>query len=96
MSALTLTQHAIVRMSQRGIRPNDLELIESIGTEVEGGYLLRQKDFQTLERELKTLRDHARRLVGKRVVQAGDAIVTTYHASRTDERRLLRGGYNGD
>lgn len=84
MSALTLTQHAILRMSQRGIRPNDLELIESIGTEVEGA------------RELKTLRDQVRRLVGKRVVRAGDAVVTTYHASRTDERRLLRGGYNGD
>jgi hypothetical protein len=73
-----------------------LELIESIGTEVEGGYLLRQKDFQTLERELKTLRDQARRLVGKRVVQARDAVVTTYHASRADERRLLRGGCNSD
>jgi hypothetical protein len=94
MSAVHLTQHAMLRMSQRGIRLDDLQLIEAIGTEVDGGYLLRQKDFQTLERELKTLRDQARRLVGKRVVQAGDAVVTAYHASRADERRLLRGGYD--
>jgi hypothetical protein len=46
MSALTLTQHAVLRTSQRAIRLDDLQLIESIGTEVEGGYLLRQKDFQ--------------------------------------------------
>lgn len=46
MSALTLTQHAIVRMSQRGIRPNDLDLIESIGTEVEGGYSSGKRIFR--------------------------------------------------
>jgi hypothetical protein len=94
MSAANLTRHAILRMSQRGIRLNDLELAEFIGTEVEGGCLVRQKDFQALERELKRLRDQARRLVGKRVVRAGEVVITAYQANRAKEQRLLRGGSN--
>jgi hypothetical protein len=78
-------------MAQRGITSSDLELIEWIGTEVEGGYLVREKDFQALDRELKKLRDHARKLVGKRSVVEGGRVVTAYHAARGTERRLLRG-----
>lgn len=85
-----LTAHAAVRMAQRGISSDDLELIKRIGTEVEGGYLVREKDFQILDRELKQLRDRARRLVGKRVVIDGEHIVTAYHANAGKERRLLR------
>ena len=59
--------------------------------EVESGYLVREKDYQALDRELKQLRDHARRLVGKRLVVEGNRLVTAYHTARTKERRLLRG-----
>jgi hypothetical protein len=90
MSALTLTQHAVLRMSQRSIRLEDLELAEFIGTEVEGGCLVRRKDVQAFERALKKLVGQARRLSGKRVVRAGDVIVSAYHATRGKERRLLR------
>jgi hypothetical protein len=91
MSTLNPTQHAVLRMSQRGIRLDDLELVEFIGTEVEGGHLVRQSDAQAFERDAKKLIGRVRRLVGKRVVRNGDAIVTAYHAGRTKERRLLRG-----
>jgi hypothetical protein len=37
-------------MAQRGFADDDLELIRWIGTEVEGGYLVREKDFQALDR----------------------------------------------
>ncbi|HYU11113.1 MAG TPA: hypothetical protein VEK82_00955 [Stellaceae bacterium] len=87
MSASNLTRHAILRTSQRGIRPDDLELVECIGTEVESGTILLHKDAQAFERDAKKLIAQ----VCKRVVRAGDAIVTTYHASRTKERRRLRG-----
>jgi hypothetical protein len=90
-NVLRLTAHAAMRMSQRGIANKDLELISWIGTEVEGGYLVREKDFQALDRQLKYLRDHARRLVGKRLVVDGDRLVTAYHAFRGKQRRLLRG-----
>lgn len=77
-------------MSQRAIRPDDLEIAELIGTEVEGGCFVRQKDVQALECFLKQLADQARRLSGKRIVRAGDTIVTAYPANRSKERRLLR------
>jgi hypothetical protein len=77
-------------MAQRAIANDDLELIEHIGTEVEGGYVVREKDFQVLERELKLLRDQAKRLVGKRLVVQAGRVVTAYHAARDKERRLLR------
>ena len=86
-----LTAHAVTRMAQRGIGNDDLELIEWIGTEVEGGYLVREKDFQALDRELRQLRDHARKLVGKRLVLEGDLLITAYNAGRSKRRRLLRG-----
>jgi hypothetical protein len=91
MSVSNLTRHAILRMSQRGIRLNDLELAELIGTQVEGGCLVRRKDVQAFERQLKKLGDQARHLSGKRIVSAGEAVVTAYHAYRAKERRLLRG-----
>ena len=79
-------------MSQRGIRLDDLALAEFIGTEVEGGCLVRRKDVQEFERVLKKLRDQARRLCGRWVVRPGDAVVTAYHANRAKERRLLHRG----
>ena len=90
MTAFYLTPHAVSRMAQRGIAHGDIELIKWIGTEIEGGYLVREKDFQALDRELKHLRDQAKRLVGKRVVVDGDRIATAYHAGAGKERRLLR------
>jgi ubiquinone biosynthesis protein UbiJ len=92
MSASRLTQHAIMRMSQRGIRLDDLELAELIGTEGEGGCLVRRKDVQAFERDVKRVLDKVRGLEGKRIVRPDDALVTASHASRAKERRLLRRG----
>ena len=50
-----LTEHALTRMSQRGIRFDDLVLAELIGTEVEGGCLVRRRDVQAFVCELKKL-----------------------------------------
>jgi hypothetical protein len=85
-----LTHHAVTRMAQRGIASDDLELIARIGTEVEGGYLVRKKDFQAFDRELKQVRDYLRRLVGKRLVIESGQVLTVYHANRGKQRRLLR------
>lgn len=89
-SALRFTAHAATRMAQRGLGNDDVELIKRIGTEVEGGFLVRKRDFQALDRELKRIRERARRLVGKRLVIQGDVVVTAYHAVRDKARRLLR------
>ena len=79
--SFNLTSHAATRMAERGLTAGDLELAMWIGTEVQGGYLVREKDFHSLEREWKRLRDQARKLVGKRVVVDGDCVTTAYHLS---------------
>jgi hypothetical protein len=85
-----LTQHALIRMAQRAIENDDLDLIMTIGTEVEDGYLVRAKDCQAFERMLKRLMEQVRRLNGKRVVVAGDRVVTAYRARPAKARCLLR------
>jgi hypothetical protein len=85
------TRHAIARMTQRAIRSEDVDLIIAIGTEIENGYLVRTKDCQEALRELKRLLHQVRRLEGKRIVTAGERIVTTYLARPKTLRRLLRG-----
>src|SRR5690242_6932763 len=89
-SFLHPTAHAAMRMSQRGIATDAIDLIKWIGTEVEGGYLVRKKDFQSFDRNLRRLRDHARKLVGIRLVVESNRLVTAYHAMPGKERCLLR------
>jgi hypothetical protein len=90
MNSLVLTRHAAARMAQRGIPAKDADLIALIGTEVGDGYLVRSKDIQAAEREVKKLLARIRRLKGKRLVTAEGRIVTAYSATQRQERRLLR------
>jgi len=45
-SSLRLTDHALRRMAQRNISASDLDWILAIGSEVEDGFLVRQKDCE--------------------------------------------------
>ena len=94
MSTLTITKHAVARMSQRGIMPKDAELIVLIGTEIDDGYFVREKDYQEAEHRIKRLLQSFRRLVGKRLVVKSGQIVTAYHSSKRHERGLLRNARN--
>ena len=96
MTPLKLTPHAVVRLSQRGMADSELELIALVGTEVEGGYLVRRQDVQAVEQTVKRFLDKVRRLAGKRVVIDGERVVTAYHAGRHTERRLLRSAEERD
>jgi hypothetical protein len=90
MNTLVRTEHAAMRMAQRGIRINDSELIALIGTEVDDGYLVLAKDCQRLDQEMKGFLNRVWRLKGKRLVSVDGRILTAYHASRRFERHLLR------
>jgi hypothetical protein len=83
-------------MAQRGIPIKDVELIALIGTEVQDGYLVLEKDYKKVERTLKELLNRFRRVVGKRLVVADGSVVTAYHASRTQRRRLIRNSQQSD
>lgn len=82
MSKLLLTNHAAVRMAQRGMLPKDSDLILLIGAEVNDGYFVREQDYQEVEHALKRLLNRLRCVVGKRLVVQGDHVVTAYHPSR--------------
>ena len=90
MSALTITRHAAARMSQRGMMLNDAEIIVQIGSQVDDGYLVREKDYREVEHRLEQFLQDVRRLVGKRLVVKNGQIVTAYRPSKTNERRLIR------
>ena len=84
-----ITDHGSARMSQRGIREKDLDLLFHIGTEAGDGFVVLQRDYQDFERVLKRLIQRARRLVGKRVVIAEGKLITGYHATPGKMKRLL-------
>lgn len=65
MTALQLSHHGSVRMAQRGISNRDINLITLIGSEVDDGYLVLNKDCQAFIRKLKKLISHVERLKGK-------------------------------
>lgn len=90
MTQILLTRHAIVRTAQRGFAGDDIDLIMLIGTEVEDGYFVRNKDCEAMERQLRRLADQVRRLKGKFVVVADNHVVTAYQAGKAKERHLLR------
>lgn len=90
MSKTALTRHAMMRMGQRAFRDDDIDLIALIGTQVEDGYIVLNRDRQAAERELKRLLERIRRLSGKRLVVTGGSIVTAYRAYKATERKLIR------
>ena len=90
MTDLALSHHAMLRMAQRGFRADDIDLILELGTEVEGGVLVRRKDVEYLERTLRALLKRLKRIEGKRVVVAEGCLVTAYHAEPYEQARLLR------
>lgn len=90
MTSVKLSDHAIQRFAQRALSAADAELIMELGTEVEGGYLMRTKDLREIEAAVKGFLVRMRRLDGKRIVADGNTIITGYHTSTKKQRQLLR------
>ncbi len=90
MTSLALTNHAGVRMAQRGLLPSDIDLIMAIGSEVEDGVFLRRKDVQVFERAVRCLLGRVKKLEGKRLVVTNGYLVTAFHASPREQHRLMR------
>ncbi len=85
-----ITRHADKRMRQRGLSEEDVALIIEFGTETPQGFLLREKDVAELERQMKQRLQTLHRLVGKHVVADGDTVITAFHTTEKQMRRLLR------
>ena len=80
-----LSQHAESRMSQRGYRKHDLELIRLFGTPVQEGYLLTRTDVENLAKDLQRLE----RMQGTFLVEKGGETVTMFRATKKQARRLM-------
>jgi len=90
MNGLRTTEHAVARLAQRALSPEDVDLILSFGTEVPDGYFMRDADTRQVVDALRGMIQKIERTRGKFVVTAGDRIVTAYPASRRKQRHLLR------
>ena len=85
------SNHALVRIRQRGMRESDIPMIVAAGTAVDDDSVLLlaqdvDREIRRRKREITALE----RLRGCRVVIAGETIVTVYRPSRKTEKRLLR------
>jgi len=87
---MNITQHANLRLRQRGLRKDDLDLILRHGTETDDGYYLRDGDVQRVETELKNQIARLWRLAGRFVVVKGENIVTAYYPCKRKQKALLR------
>jgi hypothetical protein len=90
MSELVLTNHATVRMAQRGFKLSDAELITLLGSEVEGGYFVKNKDCIEIEKILRGLLEQIRRIRGKRLVIDKNVVITAYFPTYSKKCQLLR------
>jgi hypothetical protein len=88
--SINFSDHALLRLAQRGIPTSDVELLMTLGTEVEGGYLILDRDLLAAEKQLKRTLTDLRRLRGKRLVLQHGTLITAYHASRRKRKSLLR------
>lgn len=87
---LRLSEHARTRMQQRGYRPDDSEIIVQHGTLTPGGYLMRNCDVDTLQRELKRQIRKLDHLRGSFVVLDGRTVISIYRPASAKAQRLLR------
>lgn len=83
MLDLHLTDHAEVRMRQRGFRKADVDLVLEVATRVaDDAFLLTDQDaareIEKRRREIQQLE----RLRGSKLIVEGGALVTLYHANR--------------
>ena len=96
MTALSITRHGETRMSQRGIRKSDLEVLLAHGTDIgRDRIMLRKRDAAKLIRSLKKQISEIERLTDKVLIVAGGELVTTYHLTtpiRASFRRTRRPG----
>jgi hypothetical protein len=89
MTDLARTQHAITRLAQRGIKLDDIPFIMAFGTEVTDGFLVREKDVRAIEHSMKAFVQRLRLLQGKRIVTRDGCLITGFHASEKQARKLL-------
>ena len=80
MTALIMTRHGETRMSQRGFRKTDLEVLLAHGTDIgRDRIMLRRRDAAELIRDLKKQIAKIERMTDKVLIVVEGELVTAYH-----------------
>ncbi len=88
-----LTRHAEVRMRQRGLRDNDINLLLQSASQISPDtYLLTKQDVAREITRCKREIQNLERLKGCKIVVERGCIVTCYHAVAKAQRKNLRHG----
>ena len=83
MHNLHLTDHAEVRMRQRGFRKVDVDLVLRMGTNVsEDAVILTDQDVAREIKRRKYEIQQLERLRGSKMIVEGDTLVTLYHMTK--------------
>ena len=89
MTAIVVSKHAQLRLSQRGMSLADAHLIIEFGSEAADGYLITRRDVAELQRETKWLLHRVARLESKLIVVRDGALITAFHSTKSQQRRFL-------
>ena len=93
MTSIAITCHGEARMSQRGIRKSDLDILLAHGTQTgPDRFMLRKRDAVKVIRELKKQIARLERLTSKEAVVVDGRLITAYHRTRPIR---LSGGRRG-
>jgi len=90
---LSYSNHAEVRIQQRGMRSKDIEMVIKAGTVIDDDsiVLLNQDVDREIKRRKKEI-EMLERLRSVRVVLGeNETVITAYHVNRNIEKSLLRG-----
>jgi hypothetical protein len=85
-----ITKHAIERFAQRGFELDDAEIIMHVGTQVEDGFLVCDRECRQMEAEAKAFLRRLGRLRGARLVVDGSNVITVYRAGKRKQKQLLK------
>ena len=96
MTSIAITRHGEARMSQRGIRRSDIEILLVHGTETGPDRLmLRERDAAKLIQDLKKEIAMLERLTGKEIVVVDGQLITAYHRAKPSKPSKRRTGRRG-
>ena len=87
---LDVSRHANTRLQQRGMRREDIELIERFGSETSHGYFLRHKDRDSAISKLRQIIRRLERLGDHFIPVDNGVVLTAYWTTHKKQKKVLR------
>lgn len=89
--SIDLTKHGAIRMQQRGFKNEDINIIAQCGTDIgDHEVFMRSKDVDREILYLKKMIKKIDRLRNRKIVIAGNSLVTCYSCNSNEVKRLRR------